>query len=116
MHHAMECLVGKNFGQEGIWIRFESIFSQEVYSFGCVDNFDPKQVPFPGRSFNKQEVESLRDWLNRLLEAYDDSPRLNMCQNCCKVLPRTATVNDEGYWIVTCDYCEHQHEIGAKIE
>ncbi len=107
--HAMECIIGKDFGQNGITVRFSSAFNGDYYHFMCFDHFEDA-TPFPGTGFDKEQVEGLRDWLNKIIDNYDKTS--NLCQNCFKALPKMAGLDDRGYWIVTCQHCSHQHEIG----
>lgn len=107
MTNAIECTVGKSFGGLGIEITFSSIFHGDTYHFSCLDRFDT--IPFPKRGFDKEETEGLRDWLTRVLHNYDATS--NLCQGCFKSLPKTAYLDDRGYWVVACEFCGHQHKI-----
>jgi hypothetical protein len=109
--HAMECIIGKDFGMNGVSVRFSSAFHGDYFHFMCYDKFEDAN-PFPGAGFDKEQVEGLRDWLNGILQNYDKTS--NLCQNCFKALPKTAELDDRGYWIVTCQHCSHQHEIGKN--
>lgn len=110
--HAMECIVRKDFTENGIQVRLFSTFSGDVFHFVCHDNFNPDNAPFPSTGFDKEQVEQLRLWLDRILQNYDRTA--NLCQNCFKALPKVAGLDDKGYWIVTCQHCSHQHEIGKN--
>jgi len=67
----MQSIVGKQIGMKGLTILFTSNFSETDFHFRCQENFDPKEEPYPGKNFNKIEVECLRDWLTIVLENYE---------------------------------------------
>ena len=109
MSHAMECVVRKELDNEGYHLAFHSIFNTEYYTFVCRDSLT-EDYTYPNKGFDKEEVEALRDWLNKVLQNYDATS--NLCQNCFKPLPYVATLMQGNYWIVTCKHCEHKHELG----
>ena len=110
--HAMECIVRQDFGSDAVQVRLSSAFSGDVFHIVCYHNFNPNHAPFPSVGFDKEQVENLKHWLDNILNKYDHAP--NPCQNCFKALPKTAALNDQGYWIVSCEHCNHQHEIGRS--
>ena len=108
----MECIVLKEFNTNGISVKLSSAFTGDHFHFFCYDKFEESN-PFPRAGFDKEQVEALRDWLNKIIYNYDHTS--NLCQNCFKVLPITAELNGLGFWIQTCEHCAHQHEIARNV-
>lgn len=69
MKNILQFCIGKHFGIPDWIVECSSPFNKDEIFVWKMDEI--VSTPYPGKRFTRDEVESLRDYLNKVLEEYE---------------------------------------------